>query len=132
MKYLTETLKTYGKGYSTSFWDVVFRGLLFPIFDDLKHSESRGQQVDNRVDPTEWLSTTCVFALRNVMDLYNFYFDKLAFLLDSMLELFGTFIKQGTTSGVASLLFHHFFFLTFLMLRSLQRTTHSPESAARV
>jgi len=95
---LTETLKTYGNSFSTSFWDVVFRGVLFPMFDDLKHPSDTTAQVTTHVDHSEWMSTTCVFALRSVLDLYNFFFDKLSFLLDSMLELFGTFIKQEDDS----------------------------------
>lgn len=36
LKYLFEILKIHGAQYSPEFWDVVARGVLFPIFDDLR------------------------------------------------------------------------------------------------
>lgn len=42
-----------------------------------------------------WISTTMVTALRNLVDMYTFYFETLARLLDPLLELLCFCIDQG-------------------------------------
>ena len=136
------TLKEFGTLFSPTFWDVTFRGVLFPIFDDLKWSSQRWLQSDlslnlddeaaaaavesapvsrpqspladgtasqapsslvqagagqeSLVDPTEWINTTCVLALRSIVDLFSHYFERLVDLLDAMLGLLTTCTLQGS------------------------------------
>lgn len=68
--------------------------MLFPIFDDLKLSRTESRSFDNREDMTVWLSTTLIQALRNLINLFSHYFEKLAFLADGLLELLSTCINQ--------------------------------------
>jgi hypothetical protein len=147
-KLLFSTLKEFGELFSASFWDVVFRGVLFPIFDDLQGSSARWLKSDlslnveddpapptpsasqphspvasqassppppaaavpisaaeiaaaaaavTGVDPTEWLNTTCVLALRSIVDLFSHYFERLVDLLDAMLSLLTTCTLQGAS-----------------------------------
>lgn len=42
-----------------------------------------------------WLSTTMIQALRNLVDLFTFYFDVLARMLDKLLDLLCECICQG-------------------------------------
>lgn len=45
-----------------------------------------------------WLSTTMIQALRNLVDLFTFYFDVLSRLLDKLLDLLCECICQGKVS----------------------------------
>ncbi|KAH9938300.1 guanine nucleotide exchange factor in Golgi transport N-terminal-domain-containing protein [Fomitopsis serialis] len=67
---LFSTLKMYGK---------TFPELLFPIFAE---------------DMSVWLSTTMIQALRNLIDLYTFYFETLERFLDGLLDLLCVCICQ--------------------------------------
>jgi brefeldin A-inhibited guanine nucleotide-exchange protein len=49
-----------------------------------------------------WLSTTMIQALRDLIDLYTFYFDILERFLDGLLDLLCVCICQGMSSGRAS------------------------------
>jgi brefeldin A-inhibited guanine nucleotide-exchange protein len=103
-------LKTYGNTYSAHFWGVVFRGVLFPIFDDLKLSRSEKRKFADKVDMSEWLSTTLVQALRNLVDLFSSFFGVLSFLLDNILALLCMCISQGTPCVLFPLFAYLFFF----------------------
>ena len=46
-------------------------------------------------DMSVWLSTTMIQALRNLIDLYTFYFEILERLLDGLLDLLCVCICQG-------------------------------------
>ena len=88
LKYLFEILKQHGSQYTVEFWDVVSRGVLFPIFDDLRLTRSEKRKFENKEDMTVWLNTTLIQALRQLVDLFSFYFhvlDKL--MLDGVLDL---------------------------------------------
>jgi brefeldin A-inhibited guanine nucleotide-exchange protein len=94
LNYIFDTLKQYGNGFSKDFWNVITRGVLFPIFDDLKLTRSRKTKFANSEEMNIWLSTTLIKALRNFIDLFSFYYDKFEFLIDELLELLGVFITQ--------------------------------------
>lgn len=47
-----------------------------------------------------WLSTTMIQALRNLVDLFTFYFDVLARMLDKLLDLLCECICQGEPHAV--------------------------------
>lgn len=94
LNYLFDTLKAYGTGFSTDFWDVVAKGVLFPIFDDLKLSRSEASKFENKEDMSIWLSTTLIQALRNFVDLFSFNFSTLSFLMDGVLSLLSVCMTQ--------------------------------------
>ncbi|PLW15872.1 hypothetical protein PCANC_18072 [Puccinia coronata f. sp. avenae] len=86
LDYLFETLKNYGSSFSHEFWDSVCKEVLFPIFAVLR-SRSDVSRFSTQEDMSVWLSTTMIQALRNLIDLYTFYFDTLGRLLDRLLDL---------------------------------------------
>lgn len=53
-------------------------------------------------DMSVWLSTTMIQALRNLVDLFTFYFDALARMLDKLLDLLSECICQGASSSPSS------------------------------
>lgn len=91
---LFTTLKTYGKSYPVDFWDTVCQELLFPIFAVLKSSQDLSR-FSTQEDMSIWLSTTMIQALRNLIDLYTFYFETLERFLDGLLDLLCVCICQG-------------------------------------
>ncbi|KIJ56863.1 hypothetical protein M422DRAFT_72969 [Sphaerobolus stellatus SS14] len=90
---LFSTLKTYGTSYPVPFWDTVFQELLFPIFAVLKSSQDLSR-FSTQEDMSVWLSTTMIQALRDLIDLYTYYFDILERVLDGLLDLLCVCICQ--------------------------------------
>ncbi|KAF8529196.1 Sec7-domain-containing protein [Hysterangium stoloniferum] len=90
---LFATLKTYGSTYPVGFWDTVCQELLFPIFAVLKSSQDVSR-FSTQEDMSVWLSTTMIQALRDLIDLYTFYFETLERFLDGLLDLLCVCICQ--------------------------------------
>ncbi|KAI0092054.1 hypothetical protein BDY19DRAFT_983580 [Irpex rosettiformis] len=90
---LFSTLKTYGSTYTVEFWDTVCQELLFPIFAVLKSSQDLSR-FSTQEDMSVWLSSTMIQALRNLIDLYTFYFETLERFLDGLLDLLCVCICQ--------------------------------------
>ncbi|KIY73726.1 Sec7-domain-containing protein [Cylindrobasidium torrendii FP15055 ss-10] len=90
---LFTTLKTYGKTYPVEFWDTVCQELIFPIFSVLRSSQDL-TRFNTQEDQSVWLSTTMIQALRDVIDLYTYYFEILERLLDGLLDLLCVCICQ--------------------------------------
>ncbi|KAJ3127571.1 guanine nucleotide exchange protein for ADP-robosylation factor [Nowakowskiella sp. JEL0407] len=94
LTYLFDTLKTYGKNFTHDFWEVLSKGVLFPIFDDLKLSRKEHSKFANKEDMSVWLSTTMIQALRQFVDLFAVYFEQLSFLVEGLLELLTVCMTQ--------------------------------------
>ncbi|KAI8915529.1 hypothetical protein BC831DRAFT_159184 [Entophlyctis helioformis] len=93
LQYLFETLKAHGSQFSPEFWGLLAKGVLFPIFEDLKHSGATSLANSKFADKEQmlvWLSTTLIQALRQLVDLFSFYFESLHFMLDGMLDILKT------------------------------------------
>ncbi|TFY56254.1 hypothetical protein EVG20_g9000 [Dentipellis fragilis] len=90
---LFSTLKKYGSTFPVEFWDTVTQELLFPIFAVLKSSQDLSR-FSTQEDMSVWLSTTMIQALRDLIDLYTFYFDILERFLDGLLDLLCVCICQ--------------------------------------
>ncbi|KAI8592987.1 hypothetical protein BDZ88DRAFT_503867 [Geranomyces variabilis] len=94
LNYLFDTLKQYGAAFSRDFWEVISKGVLFPIFDDLRLSRQEHTKFANKEDMSVWLSTTLIQALRQFIDLFGHYFDTLHFQIDGVLELLTVCMTQ--------------------------------------
>ncbi|KAF5370080.1 hypothetical protein D9758_001080 [Tetrapyrgos nigripes] len=90
---LFASLKTYGHTYPVEFWETICKKLLFPIFSVLKSSQDLSR-FTTQEDMSVWLSTTMIQALRDLIDLYTFYFDILERFLDGLLDLLCVCICQ--------------------------------------
>lgn len=91
--YLFETLKKHGSSFTPEFWTTVSRQIVFPLFDDLKSGGDRRKMTPE--DLSVWLSTTMIEALRNVVDLYTYYFDNMKDMMRHVMGLFSMCITQG-------------------------------------
>ncbi|KLO19767.1 Sec7-domain-containing protein [Schizopora paradoxa] len=87
------TLKTHGSTFTTEFWDSICQELLFPIFAVLK-SSSDVSRWTTQEDMSVWLSTTMIQALRDLIDLFTYFFETLEHLLDGLLDLLCVCICQ--------------------------------------
>lgn len=90
---LFNTLKMHGSSFPVEFWDTVCQELLFPIFAVLKSSQDLSR-FSTQEDMSVWLSTTMIQALRDLIDLYTFYFNILERFLDGLLDLLCVCICQ--------------------------------------
>jgi brefeldin A-inhibited guanine nucleotide-exchange protein len=90
---LFEILKRYGTSFRLDFWDTVCQEVLFPIFAVLR-SRSDVSRFSTQEDMSVWLSTTMIQALRNLIDLWTFYFKTLERLLPGLLDLLCACICQ--------------------------------------
>lgn len=90
---LFDTLKRHGGGFSIEFWNVVCQQTLFPIFAVLR---AKGNvRFRSPEDMSVWLSTTLISALRDLIDLFTFYFETLQLYLDGLLDILVACICQG-------------------------------------
>jgi brefeldin A-inhibited guanine nucleotide-exchange protein len=80
-------LRTHGSLFSPKLWQLVFRGVLFPIFDDVKYA---CEYVEN-----DWLHTTCFSAFHLLIEVFSQFFVELDELVFSdLLELISHAMKQ--------------------------------------
>ncbi|KAJ1660460.1 guanine nucleotide exchange protein for ADP-robosylation factor [Dispira simplex] len=93
LNYLFEFLKSNGGTFSFDFWSLILRDVVYPIFGDLKNS-TEGKRFGRQEDFSIWFSTTLIKALRNLIDLFTFYYDVLCPTLDGILELLTLCITQ--------------------------------------
>jgi brefeldin A-inhibited guanine nucleotide-exchange protein len=87
VRYLFDSLKQHGESFTQDFWEVISKGVMFPIFDDLRLSRQEHSKFANQEELSVWLSTTLIQALRLFVELISFYFDKLRFLVDEILNI---------------------------------------------
>lgn len=91
LSHLFDALKAQGNKFSTSFWELLSKGVLFPIFDDMKQTPSAANNLNSKFASKEelsiWLSTTLIQALRQFVDLFTLYYQKIGFMLPAMLGL---------------------------------------------
>ncbi|KAJ3031004.1 UNVERIFIED_CONTAM: guanine nucleotide exchange protein for ADP-robosylation factor [Siphonaria sp. JEL0065] len=108
--YLFELLKTHGLEFSHDSWEVIVKGVLFPMFDDLKLSRHEHRKIDEREDLTVWLSTTLIQALRQLVELYGFHFGLLEFSVDGLFEILVACMTQEneTLARIGSTCLHQF------------------------
>eukprot|EP01102_Stenamoeba_stenopodia_P013643 TRINITY_DN4457_c0_g1_i1.p1 TRINITY_DN4457_c0_g1~~TRINITY_DN4457_c0_g1_i1.p1 ORF type:complete len:1012 (-),score=220.65 TRINITY_DN4457_c0_g1_i1:165-2924(-) len=85
---LFHILRSHGNMFDNNFWELVFRGVLLPMFDNVRYvgsSELLKQE-------SEWLETTCLTALTHVVETFSYFFEKLAFLTNDVLTLLASCI----------------------------------------
>eukprot|EP00741_Cyanophora_paradoxa_P005196 tig00000852_g5036.t1 len=90
-------LKQHGPLFAPPLWELVFRGVLIPIFDDVRHPRPPAAGAPPRED-TEWVKTTCFAALQALTELFGLFFDVLGrppcTLLHELLDLLKACVVQ--------------------------------------
>jgi len=68
---LFDVLIAHGASFSSKLWDVIFSGVLMPIFDEVKIYQEERSEDPNITN--EWISTTCANALNALVDIVVSY-----------------------------------------------------------
>lgn len=105
---LFDCLREYGgKTFDSDTWQMVFRGVIFPLFDDIIHQLQQNDEKgkENAQDGTEgnaasWASSmgprTCFDALKSLVTLFDVHLTSLSFLLPDLLKLLMNCIQNNT------------------------------------
>lgn len=81
---LFEILNQYGKFFTKGLWQVIFKGVLYPIFVEIQTKDSY----------TEWVNTTCEKAMILLVGLFSKYFNLIPFEFSNILHLLVTTVKK--------------------------------------
>lgn len=104
---LHRVLKTYGNLFSPQTWEVIFKGVLFPMIDSAKiddtpqpHSQWPTQNPALTRDPASWISTTASTALSVCVNLFIQYYEQglTSALLPELITMFTGCINQEIES----------------------------------
>eukprot|EP00005_Dracoamoeba_jomungandri_P009246 CAMPEP_0174272842 /NCGR_PEP_ID=MMETSP0439-20130205/52542_1 /TAXON_ID=0 /ORGANISM="Stereomyxa ramosa, Strain Chinc5" /LENGTH=1663 /DNA_ID=CAMNT_0015363635 /DNA_START=248 /DNA_END=5239 /DNA_ORIENTATION=- len=91
---LFHVLKEYGPVFEPDLWELIFRGVILPIFKGATAIATEPKSSGNIVDKV-WVGTTCLNATQSMVSLISHFFDNLSFLMDEVLALLTSFILQG-------------------------------------
>ena len=97
---LFRALVEYGGTFPPEFWQLVFRGVLAPIFDDIRHLPGGDRfeaQLDGDVgdhDSRDWAKTTGAGALRGLLSVFEAHFAVMRELFADMLDLLRNWVCQ--------------------------------------
>lgn len=92
---LYKVLSDHGGKFSPALWALVFRGVLAPIFDDVKHlSASSDRSEAAAVD--EWATTIGSASLKSLVDVFVKHIAVTRELLKDLLELVQSWVLQET------------------------------------
>ena len=69
MQTLFHMLRLHGNMFSEELWGLIFKGVLIPIFDNVRHAGEDDEETD------EWLQRTCFQALQQLIDLFVHFYD---------------------------------------------------------
>ncbi|XP_047971675.1 LOW QUALITY PROTEIN: brefeldin A-inhibited guanine nucleotide-exchange protein 5-like [Salvia hispanica] len=97
LEVLFDLLNERGSNFSTAFWESIFQGILFPIFDHVRHAGK-----DNLMSSEdEWLRESTVHALQLLCDLFNSFYKDVCFMLPQLLSLLLDCAKKTDQSVVS-------------------------------
>ena len=85
---LFQILRKHGGTFSHELWGLVFKGVLIPIFDNVRHAGEEDESTD------EWLERTCFLALQQLVDLFVHFYEIVVFLLGDVLCLLTNCAEQ--------------------------------------
>lgn len=81
---LFEILNQYGKFFTKGLWQLIFKGILYPIFAEIQTKESY----------TEWVNTTCEKAMILLVGLFSKYFNLIPFEFSNVIQLLVSTIRK--------------------------------------
>ncbi|KAK5664637.1 guanine nucleotide exchange protein for ADP-robosylation factor [Batrachochytrium dendrobatidis] len=87
LNFLFDALDEHGNSFSQDFWSLIYKGVLLPIFDDLRITRSDQSKFSNREDMSVWLSTTLILALRKFVKLFSNHYLALFFMFNEIVDL---------------------------------------------
>ncbi|XP_042038704.1 brefeldin A-inhibited guanine nucleotide-exchange protein 5-like isoform X1 [Salvia splendens] len=97
LEVLFDLLNERGSKFSTAFWESIFQGILFPIFDHVRHAGKENLMSSE----DEWLRESTVHALQLLCDLFNSFYKDVCFMLPQLLSLLLDCAKKTDQSVVS-------------------------------
>lgn len=94
---LFKVLTDHGGRFSPSMWTLIFRGVLSPIFDDVRHLSGCNDKNEAAM-VAEWAATTGVTALQSFVDVFVLHLSMTRSILDELLGLIRSWIMQENES----------------------------------
>ncbi|KAJ7980503.1 Brefeldin A-inhibited guanine nucleotide-exchange protein like [Quillaja saponaria] len=97
LEVLFDLLNERGSKFSSSFWENIFRRVLFPIFDHVRHAEKEGYVSSD----DEWLREMSIHSLQLLCNLFNTFYKEVCFMLPPLLSLLLDCAKKTDQSVVS-------------------------------
>lgn len=94
LRTLFAVLNQAGGRFSPRDWDVLCRGVILPIFDNVRYAGDSPDFAAAASEENEWVASTCRPALTYFISIFSWFFDSVAFLLDECLCLLTACILQ--------------------------------------
>ncbi len=94
---LFRVLEEYGGRFSPGFWVLVFRGVISPIFDDVRYLSNSEDKTEAAAIST-WASTMGASCLRSLVDVFVRHIEVTRDLLPDLLELLRAWVSQESES----------------------------------
>ncbi|KAL9247405.1 hypothetical protein vseg_020841 [Gypsophila vaccaria] len=98
LEVLFDLLNERGSKFSPTFWESIFRRVLFPIFDHVRHA---GKETSLISSDDEWLHETCIHSLQLLCNLFNTFYKEVCFMLPPLLSLLLDCAKKTDQSVVS-------------------------------
>ncbi|KAL6565308.1 hypothetical protein OROGR_002259 [Orobanche gracilis] len=98
LEVLFDLLNERGSSFSSSFWENIFRRVLFPIFDHVGHASGIESFVSSG---DEWLRQSTIHGLQLLCNLFNTFYKDVCFMLPPLLSLLLDCAKKTDQSVVS-------------------------------
>ncbi|GFP95753.1 brefeldin a-inhibited guanine nucleotide-exchange protein 5 [Phtheirospermum japonicum] len=98
LEVLFDLLNERGSKFSSTFWENIFRRVLFPIFDHVRHASGKESFVSSG---DEWLRESTVHALQLLCNIFNSFYKDVCFMLPPLLSLLLDCAKKTDQSVVS-------------------------------
>ncbi len=122
---LARVLGLFGAMFSPKLWEMIFRGVLLPIFNNIGYSKGRVRfpeevrhslhyfhmiNANQKFQSQDWLTTTCPHAFRLLMDIFTSFVETIDFLSGEILQLLSSCVLQGSICFIFESFLRLFFF----------------------
>jgi brefeldin A-inhibited guanine nucleotide-exchange protein len=94
-KGLYKVLSDNGGRFAPGLWEIIFKGVLSPMFDDVRHLSAGGDRAEASA-VAEWATSTGASSLRSLVDVTVQHLDVTRAILPDLLELMRSWIVQET------------------------------------
>lgn len=101
LEVLFDLLNERGSKFTSSFWESIFRRVLFPIFDHVRHAGKETLVISVISSDDEWLHETCIHSLQLLCNLFNAFYKEVYFMLPPLLSLLLDCAKKTDQSVVS-------------------------------
>ncbi|KAI0564243.1 Guanine nucleotide exchange factor [Gracilaria domingensis] len=92
---LFRVLESHGGHFSPSLWVLIFRGVLSPVFDDVRYLSSSNDRIEGAAIE-EWATTTGSVSMKSLVDVFVQHISVTRKLLQDLLDIIRRWVLQET------------------------------------